>query len=102
MHRRATTAILMSATGTVLAGSLAMTAVALDGGPEVGKAAYDTVTEATGHHPRASEHHSTARAKHKNKAKPKKAKPKKRIVAGTSRETDRNPIKKKGLPSGRS
>jgi hypothetical protein len=95
MHRRATTAILMSATGTVLAGSLAMTAVALDGGPEVGRAAYDSVTAATGH-PHASQHqrhHSTARAKHK-------AKPKKRIVAGTSRETSREPVKKKGLPGG--
>jgi len=96
MDRRATTAILMSATGTVLAGSLAMTAVALDGGPEVGKAAYDTVTAATGH-PQASKHHSKARAEHK--AKP-RHKPKKRIVAGTSRETDRKPVKKKGLPSG--
>lgn len=96
MQRRATTAILMSATGTVLAGSLAMTAVALDGGPEVGKAAYDTVTATTGHRPQSSEHDSTARAKHKHKSKARK-----RIVAGTSRETDRKSIKKKGLPSGR-
>src|ERR687895_804158 len=94
MHRRATTAILMSATGTVLAGSLAMTAVALDGGPEVGAAAHDSATAASGHPP-ASKQHTKVRAKPK-------AKPKKRIVAGTSRETARKPIRKKGLPSGRS
>jgi rare lipoprotein A (peptidoglycan hydrolase) len=96
MNRRATTAILMSATGTVLAGSLALTAVALDGGPAVGRAAHDAVTAATGH-PQASKHHTKARAKHK--AKP-RSKPKKRIVAGTSRKTDRKPVKKKGLPGG--
>ncbi len=95
MQTRATTAILMSATGTVLAGSLAMTAVALDAGPEVGAAAHDSVTAASGHPP-ASKQHTTTRAK--PKAKP-RAEPR-RIVAGTSRETARKPIRKKGLPSG--
>src|SRR5262245_24096118 len=96
MQRRATTAILMSATGTVLAGSLAMTAAAIDGGAEVGKAAYDSVTAVTGHQ-QPPKHHSKARAKHRSKHR---AKPKKRIVAGTSRETTRKRAKKKGLPSG--
>jgi Lytic transglycolase len=96
MHRRATTAILMSATGTVLAGSLAMTAVALDGGPELGRAAYDSVAAAAGN-PQAFDHDAQPRAKHRHKAKREK-----RIVAGTSRATDRKSIKKKGLPGGRS
>src|SRR5919198_2911564 len=95
MHRRATTAILMSATGTVLAGSLTMTAVAVNGGSEVGRAAYDSVAAATGH-PEASKHHSTAKARAKHKAKPEK-----RIVAGTSRKTIRKSAKKR-LASGRS
>ncbi|HEU5157867.1 MAG TPA: RlpA-like double-psi beta-barrel domain-containing protein [Streptosporangiaceae bacterium] len=99
MHRRATTAILMSATGTVLAGSLALTAATLNGGPETGKAAYDSVTAATGA-PEASEHKSTTRTEHKAKAR--SGHKKKRIVAGTSRRTDRKTVKKKSLPTGRS
>ncbi|HZB31186.1 MAG TPA: hypothetical protein VE465_13565 [Streptosporangiaceae bacterium] len=98
MQRRTTTAILMSATGTVLAGSLAMTAVALDGDLEIGTAAHESMSASSGR-PHASKHHTKARAKHK--AKPSSS-PKKRIVAGTSRETDRKPTRKKGLPSGRS
>jgi hypothetical protein len=95
MHRRATTAILMTTTGTVLAGSLTMTAVALEGGSEVGKTAYDVAASANRN---AGPSGHRAKAKHKHKAK-------KRIVAGTSRKLSRKSTKhKKGksLPGGRS
>lgn len=107
MHRRATTAILMTVTGTVLAGGLAMTVVALDGGPELGKVAYDSVTATTGY-PTASEHDTTTKTEQgrqtlcppKSKAKAKKKPKKKRVVAGTSRGSERKSSQTKGLPSG--
>ena len=89
MHRRATTAILMTATGTVLAGSLTATAVALEGGSGVSKAAVESAAAANKH--LANDHSSSAKKDEKG------------IDADTSMKNKKSKDKKKSkksLPSG--
>jgi hypothetical protein len=95
MHRRATTAILMTITGTVLAGSLTATAVALEGGSDVSKAAVDSVAAAN-RHLAPSEQSSSAKDTGKDTGKDK------RISAETSKKKTTKKKAKKKLPSGRS
>jgi hypothetical protein len=81
------TAILMTATGTVLAGSLTATAVALDGGSGVGTAAYESVAAAN-RHLAPSQHDS---AKHEKK-----------IGTETTKKVKKSKKKAKKMPSGTS
>jgi hypothetical protein len=77
----------MTAAGTVLAGSLTATAVAVDGGSDVSRTALDSVAAANPHLAKAD-----ASVKSKDK----------RIAAETSKKTKKKKSKKKSLPSGES
>jgi hypothetical protein len=96
MHRRATTAILMTATGTAIAGALTATAVAIDGGSGAGKAAVESVVAAS---PRLAPPRDVPSAKAKDKdtrvvAESSKKKGSKRTTAKKARRQPRR------LPSG--